>query len=716
MKCSLLTLSCALDGELSRERQSELEAHLVTCERCRTGMRYLREETDRISQLARVAVSGSTATALLERARVLAAPEPAAEAAPGDIPPAEEAPGAADPFSLMGIGTQLIPTDAPGADAAEDLGEGSVTEVPDQPADTATGTFPSDLEVSSQLPAPSDQPAPTAMAPAGQSEPASEADSGGSSPDEDAADVADGLGRAEPPDAAAEDMAEPENPSQGEEQPPLEDADSGGGSLAEENPVAGVWQVDREALGAAADTSVFAPGEPRSEPISNQDAPLVQEPADKLDEPPVREWGQGDPWLGSGSAATPPGSLEGEGPPPLFMPFRQESFEATRPDPGEASWPSVQGPSSQPDPQLESEPASDSGPSSEPAPTTRQSDEVMQVALEESALLGELSALDHLPPGDLPSMPREIDAPSIPPPPSVGGGTGSADRGWEPSTSLNLGLGDVAAAEPTIDLTGIGRQPPSEMPPPAGSDTNGPAGGFRPINRPSESVAAVTGSSASFRSESVRRSVAAPKSRRQPPPGPRQSAPPRSWTKAATIAIAALAVFLIGWSLLHHTSKPASTTPTHHHATTQQKPKPTPTVQATAPAQAAVTLTGTRTFGGAGSGYQVQNLRYGLHQNNTQLWVVFQLMQGTGPPKVTVGFDGQTSLYVEMAGVAAGTTVAQPTPGGLITSVTPTQISGFSGAVYLLKLSRATTVQTAYLLAGSPTGSAGERVVLQLQN
>ncbi|MHB1499920.1 MAG: hypothetical protein ACYCYK_01920, partial [Candidatus Dormibacteria bacterium] len=153
--------------------------------------------------------------------------------------------------------------------------------------------------------------------------------------------------------------------------------------------------------------------------------------------------------------------------------------------------------------------------------------------------------------------------------------------------------------------------------------------------------------------------------------------------------------------------------PTHHHAITQQKPKPTPTAQPTTPT---VTLTGVRTFGGAGSGYQVQDLRYGLHQNNTQLWAVFQLIQGTGPPKITVGFDGQTSLYVEMAGVAAGTTVAQPTPGGLISSVTPSQISGFSGAVYLLKLSRATTVQAAYLLPGSPTGSAGERVVLELQN
>ena len=71
MKCSLLTLSCALDGELSRERQLELDAHLITCERCKTGMRYLREETERISLLAPVRLSEDKATALLERSRVL---------------------------------------------------------------------------------------------------------------------------------------------------------------------------------------------------------------------------------------------------------------------------------------------------------------------------------------------------------------------------------------------------------------------------------------------------------------------------------------------------------------------------------------------------------------------------------------------------------------------------------------------------------------------
>ncbi|MHB1501883.1 MAG: zf-HC2 domain-containing protein, partial [Candidatus Dormibacteria bacterium] len=561
MKCSLLTLSCALDGELSRERQSELEAHLVTCERCRTGMRYLREETDRISQLARVAVSGSTATALLERARVVAAPEPAAEAAPADIPPAGEHPGAADPFSLMGIGTQLVP--------AEDLGDGSITEAPAsdveaQPAEPATGAFPSDLEAGSPIPTDSDEFASAAAPQAGEIEPASEVGSGESSPGQDATEVADGLDGAEAPDAAAEAMAEPENPSQGEEQLPVENAGSGGGTLAEENPVAGVWQVGQEALWAVPDTSVIPPDDPPSEPISDQDAPLVQEPEAQVEAPPARNGGQEDSWLGSGSEATPLGSADGEGPPPLFLPFRHPSSEGARPAAQETGWPIIQGPSPEPEPEPQpaSEPASDSDTSSAPGPTTRQSDEVMQVALEESALLGELSALDRVPPGYLPSMPEEIDAPSIPPPPSIGGDGGPADRGWEPSTSLDLGLGGVAAAQPTMDLLGLGRQPPSETPPPADSWIEKPAGGFPSTTRPSESVAAVTGSSATFRSESVRRSVAAPRARRQPPSGPRQSAPPRSWTKTATIAIAALAVFLIGWSLLHHTSKPASPPPT----------------------------------------------------------------------------------------------------------------------------------------------------------
>jgi Putative zinc-finger len=56
MRCSLLALSSYIDAELDPEPSGELEAHLVACERCRTAIGHLREESGRIGDLARVHV------------------------------------------------------------------------------------------------------------------------------------------------------------------------------------------------------------------------------------------------------------------------------------------------------------------------------------------------------------------------------------------------------------------------------------------------------------------------------------------------------------------------------------------------------------------------------------------------------------------------------------------------------------------------------------
>jgi hypothetical protein len=54
VRCSLLALSSYLDSELGIEPTGELEAHLLACDRCRTAMGHLREESQRIGGLARV--------------------------------------------------------------------------------------------------------------------------------------------------------------------------------------------------------------------------------------------------------------------------------------------------------------------------------------------------------------------------------------------------------------------------------------------------------------------------------------------------------------------------------------------------------------------------------------------------------------------------------------------------------------------------------------
>jgi hypothetical protein len=56
VRCSLLALSSYIDNELDHEPSGELEAHLVACDRCRTAIGHLREESARIGGLARVHV------------------------------------------------------------------------------------------------------------------------------------------------------------------------------------------------------------------------------------------------------------------------------------------------------------------------------------------------------------------------------------------------------------------------------------------------------------------------------------------------------------------------------------------------------------------------------------------------------------------------------------------------------------------------------------
>lgn len=83
MRCSLLMLSTYLDGELNERRAAELDAHLVGCTRCQSGLGYLREESQRISGLARVHVPEDSAHALLVHVGLISADD----ILPGELPP-----------------------------------------------------------------------------------------------------------------------------------------------------------------------------------------------------------------------------------------------------------------------------------------------------------------------------------------------------------------------------------------------------------------------------------------------------------------------------------------------------------------------------------------------------------------------------------------------------------------------------------------------------
>jgi hypothetical protein len=71
MKCSLLTLSAFLDDEVDARKRGEVEAHLVACDRCSRGLTHLREESDRVSLLAQVHVADHSAHALMEQVGII---------------------------------------------------------------------------------------------------------------------------------------------------------------------------------------------------------------------------------------------------------------------------------------------------------------------------------------------------------------------------------------------------------------------------------------------------------------------------------------------------------------------------------------------------------------------------------------------------------------------------------------------------------------------
>jgi Putative zinc-finger len=95
VKCSLLSLSTYIDGELAADRKAELDAHLVGCARCSAGAATLREEKTRLGQLARVRVAPQSARLMLEQVGitgVLDLPGVARQAAPTAAPPIDQPP------------------------------------------------------------------------------------------------------------------------------------------------------------------------------------------------------------------------------------------------------------------------------------------------------------------------------------------------------------------------------------------------------------------------------------------------------------------------------------------------------------------------------------------------------------------------------------------------------------------------------------------------
>jgi hypothetical protein len=313
--------------------------------------------------------------------------------------------------------------------------------------------------------------------------------------------------------------------------------------------------------------------------------------------------------------------------------------------------------------------------------------------------------------------------------------------GWEPATELNMPWTDIPPAAPSAntwapDLAGVPVQRPSSMPPPApfpaAPPPTRPAAAAVPVipkqprtripERPARRRPALptfSWPSLSLASLSLDSLPLGDRIRWPRFPQPGSDRPDeRSWTRTGLIAVAAVAAVLIVWNIAHAGTKPAASHHSRKPAAAAASPAPSPSATATptaTPTPATPTplaLSGVQTVGGAGTDYVVQTVRYGVH--GSQFWVVFQMVQGSGSPKVTSGFDGPLTLYLEMPGVAPGTAVPQPPAGAVVSSITVGKVPGFSGAVYIIHLTRAVQLSPS-LLPGTNTGGAGERYVAILQ-
>ena len=135
------------------------------------------------------------------------------------------------------------------------------------------------------------------------------------------------------------------------------------------------------------------------------------------------------------------------------------------------------------------------------------------------------------------------------------------------------------------------------------------------------------------------------------------------------------------------------------HANSTATPRPTPEPTATPVPTLAVAnpnvLTGTQNLGDGDTGFSVQDIRYGAHPGDFR--IVFDL-NGSGAPTTTVGFGNPTTLYVIFSGTTAGSSFAQPASGNVVTAVKLLQPSPISGkTIYEFTLSAPAKLATLYL-------------------
>ena len=122
-------------------------------------------------------------------------------------------------------------------------------------------------------------------------------------------------------------------------------------------------------------------------------------------------------------------------------------------------------------------------------------------------------------------------------------------------------------------------------------------------------------------------------------------------------------------------------------------PSAAPTVSATPvptplPTPVPTAVVATQSFGSGGSGWTVEDVRYGT-QPNGDLWIVLDFSGGSGEPKATASFSDPTTLDVTLTG--AGESGLSPGTGGIVTKAVAT--SSGSTVKMVFDLSKAVTLK-----------------------
>jgi Putative zinc-finger len=647
MRCSLLALSSYIDAELDVEPAGELEAHLVACERCRTAIGHLREESMRIAALARVHVPDEAVRELFSQIGLIAEEDDLPEGpVRRDRPASVEAPpwfgaerGAALPWAPRPTAhdqsppRELIGERSPSAAVAEppelflwDEGIDQVTTaVPKPPPVRVMPMVEPEVEPVMQMQA---VPEPW---PEADSERDTSAQQPIITPAPEADMKAEGDALAQPPAV----ITEPQPPDLSTSAPMVAPPQLAPGSNAFQRlrDAVAVRFALRRGAGAQLDSDV--------EIVSGIGAPKWNQRAR-----PSR-WSEAPPIV----AAAAPVVAQPPSPPPLAKPRRGSRLLARL-----TAEPAVK------EPVVDAEPVDSEIPAGNATHDAAQATPALADVLSEVASLAAplerpTSVVKAVPdPG--PAVDTAIPAPMASEAPAAIPALGEASF-----TGRRTFIPDIDTESPYDDTEfGIDAEPAAQPVP------------GRHVRRLH-----------SQRSDQRQWKATQPVTGRHVLPlgGPAVGAADRDrrlWLFGAVTVVLMLLGLLVGRQVTQTGPLAASTLPRATpavHAKTPPTAAPLPIATA-APAPTALIppaptpqqLTAAKTLGSGSAGFSVADVRYGEHPNDFRL--VFDMAfpsSVTGAPTTVIGYDGPTTLYVELTGVVGASNIATMPHGQVVTSV-----------------------------------------------